>query len=256
MAWQCRSSPPDRARTAASSPRNDLVHPKHWLISTQAASCGGTTGRRRSRTSATRCGPCSTRPRRRCPSGTSVFGVVFVFDLWRGVDGATRREARRRRWRRHGAVAPSPRSRPRGDAIDATHPSLFTGPERAPAPRLDIARGRRGQPGRRLRDQHHALDGLDGPDGPDHDAAREVSRMFVLASSRGPWRGRRSPRVAVWYEHTRLHGGSVVGKGVRAPCARARSAARRRRRASGRRATRGPPTTASSSGPPRARGWR
>ena len=188
----------DGASTAASSPRNDLVRPKHWLISTQAASCGGTTGRRRSRTSATRCGPCSTRPRRRCPSGTSVFGVVFVFDLWRGVDGATRREARRRRWRRHGAVAPSPRSRPRGDAIDATHPSLFTGPERAPAPRLDIARGRRGQPGRRLRDQHHALDGLDGPDGPDHDAAREVSRMFVLASSRGPWRrGRRESRYGM-----------------------------------------------------------
>ena len=95
----------DGASTAASSPRNDLVHPKHWLISTQAASCGGTTGRRRSRTSATRCGPCSTRPRRRCPSGTSVFGVVLVFALWRGVDGATRREgaasamasARRRR---------------------------------------------------------------------------------------------------------------------------------------------------------------
>ena len=36
------SSPLDRARTAASSPRNDLVkncrvHPTHWLISTQAA---------------------------------------------------------------------------------------------------------------------------------------------------------------------------------------------------------------------------
>ena len=35
------SSPLDRARTAASSPRNDLVkncrvHPTHWLISTQA----------------------------------------------------------------------------------------------------------------------------------------------------------------------------------------------------------------------------
>jgi hypothetical protein len=34
------SSPLDRARTAASSPRNDLVknyrvHPAHWLISTQ-----------------------------------------------------------------------------------------------------------------------------------------------------------------------------------------------------------------------------
>ena len=34
------SSPLDRARTAASSPRNDLlkncrVHPSHWLISTQ-----------------------------------------------------------------------------------------------------------------------------------------------------------------------------------------------------------------------------
>ena len=29
------SSPLDRARTAASSPRNDLVHPTHWLISTQ-----------------------------------------------------------------------------------------------------------------------------------------------------------------------------------------------------------------------------
>merc|ERR1712093_945000 len=70
-------------------------------------------------------------------------------------------------------------------------------PERAPAPRLDIARGRRGQPGRRLRDQHHALDGLDGPDGPDHDAAREVSRMFVLASSRGPWRGRRESRYGM-----------------------------------------------------------
>ena len=25
----------DRARTAAPSPRNDLVHPTHWLISTQ-----------------------------------------------------------------------------------------------------------------------------------------------------------------------------------------------------------------------------
>ena len=101
------SLPLDRARAAASSPRNDLVHPKHWLISTQAASCGGTTGRRRSRTSATRCGPCSTRPRRRCPSGTSVFGVVFVFDLWRAVDGATRREA-------HGVgAAPSLRRRAR-----------------------------------------------------------------------------------------------------------------------------------------------
>ena len=37
-------SPLDRARTAASSPRNDLVkncrvHPSHWLISTQAAGC-------------------------------------------------------------------------------------------------------------------------------------------------------------------------------------------------------------------------
>ena len=36
------SSPLDRARTAASSPRNDLVkncrvHPTHWLISTQVA---------------------------------------------------------------------------------------------------------------------------------------------------------------------------------------------------------------------------
>jgi hypothetical protein len=36
------SSPLDRARTAASSPRNDLVkncrvHPSHWLISTQLA---------------------------------------------------------------------------------------------------------------------------------------------------------------------------------------------------------------------------
>ena len=29
MAWRCRSSPLDRARTAASSPRNDLVHPTH-----------------------------------------------------------------------------------------------------------------------------------------------------------------------------------------------------------------------------------
>ena len=29
------SSPLDRARTAASLPRNDLVHPTHWLISTQ-----------------------------------------------------------------------------------------------------------------------------------------------------------------------------------------------------------------------------
>ena len=29
------SSPLDRARTAASSPRNDLVKPTHWLISTQ-----------------------------------------------------------------------------------------------------------------------------------------------------------------------------------------------------------------------------
>ena len=38
------SSPLDRARSAASSPRNDLVkncrvHPSHWLISTQAAGC-------------------------------------------------------------------------------------------------------------------------------------------------------------------------------------------------------------------------
>ena len=30
------SLPLDRARTAASSPRNDLVHPKHWLISTRS----------------------------------------------------------------------------------------------------------------------------------------------------------------------------------------------------------------------------
>jgi hypothetical protein len=39
------SSPLDRARTAASSPRNDLVkncrvHPTHWLISTQTATGG------------------------------------------------------------------------------------------------------------------------------------------------------------------------------------------------------------------------
>ena len=33
------SSPLDRARTAASSPRNDLVHPTHWLISTQSFAC-------------------------------------------------------------------------------------------------------------------------------------------------------------------------------------------------------------------------
>ena len=31
------SSPLDGASTAASSPRNDLVHPTHWLISTQVA---------------------------------------------------------------------------------------------------------------------------------------------------------------------------------------------------------------------------
>ena len=37
MAWR-GSSPLDRARTAASSPRNDLVHPTHWLISTQVGS--------------------------------------------------------------------------------------------------------------------------------------------------------------------------------------------------------------------------
>ena len=40
------SSPLDRARTAASSPRNDLVkncrvHPTHWLISTQRGTCRG-----------------------------------------------------------------------------------------------------------------------------------------------------------------------------------------------------------------------
>ena len=39
------SSPLDRARTAASSPRNDLVkncrvHPTHWLISTQLVTLG------------------------------------------------------------------------------------------------------------------------------------------------------------------------------------------------------------------------
>ena len=39
------SSPLDRARTAASSPRNDLVkncrvHPSHWLISTQVVASG------------------------------------------------------------------------------------------------------------------------------------------------------------------------------------------------------------------------
>ena len=37
MAWRCGSSPPDRARMAASSPRSDLVkncqmHPTHWLM--------------------------------------------------------------------------------------------------------------------------------------------------------------------------------------------------------------------------------
>ena len=118
------SSPLDRARTAAPSPRNDLVHPKHWLISTQAASCGGTTGRRRSRTSATRCGPCSTRPRRRCPSGTSVFGVVFVFDLWRGVDGATRREAHGVGTRRRSVAALAfERRRHRRDSPFALHRS-------------------------------------------------------------------------------------------------------------------------------------
>ena len=118
------SLPLDGASTAASSPRNDLVHPKHWLISTQAASCGGTTGRRRSRTSATRCGPCSTRPRRRCPSGTSVFGVVFVFDLWRGVDGATRREAHGVGTRRRSVAAlASERRRHRRDSPFALHRS-------------------------------------------------------------------------------------------------------------------------------------
>ena len=40
MAWRCRFLTVDRARTATSSPRNDLVkscrvHPTHWLISTQ-----------------------------------------------------------------------------------------------------------------------------------------------------------------------------------------------------------------------------
>ena len=118
------SLPLDGASTAASSPRNDLVHPKHWLISTQAASCGGTTGRRRSRTSATRCGPCSTRPRRRCPSGTSVFGVVFVFDLWRGVDGATRREAHGVGTRRRSVAALAfERRRHRRDSPFALHRS-------------------------------------------------------------------------------------------------------------------------------------
>ena len=34
-------SPLDRARTAASSPRNDLVHPTHWLISTQPLTLAG-----------------------------------------------------------------------------------------------------------------------------------------------------------------------------------------------------------------------
>ena len=34
------SSSLDRARTAASSPRNDLVHPTHWLISTQRPTIG------------------------------------------------------------------------------------------------------------------------------------------------------------------------------------------------------------------------
>ena len=39
-AWRCRPPPLDRARMAASSPRNDLVkncrvHPAHWLIYTQ-----------------------------------------------------------------------------------------------------------------------------------------------------------------------------------------------------------------------------
>ena len=43
------SSPLDRARTAASSPRNDLVknspvHPPHWLISTQVALLGSAYG--------------------------------------------------------------------------------------------------------------------------------------------------------------------------------------------------------------------
>ena len=35
IAWRCRFLAARRARTAASSPRNDLVHPTHWLISTQ-----------------------------------------------------------------------------------------------------------------------------------------------------------------------------------------------------------------------------
>ena len=44
------SSPLDRARTAASSPRNDLVkncrvHPTHWLLSTQAATALSIVGR-------------------------------------------------------------------------------------------------------------------------------------------------------------------------------------------------------------------
>ena len=35
MAWRCGLLPLDSTSTAAPSPRNDLVHPTHWLISTQ-----------------------------------------------------------------------------------------------------------------------------------------------------------------------------------------------------------------------------
>ena len=45
MAWRCRFLQLERARTAASSPRNDLVknyrvHPTHWLISAQVEVMG------------------------------------------------------------------------------------------------------------------------------------------------------------------------------------------------------------------------
>ena len=62
------SSPLDRARTAASSPRNLVkncrVHPTHWLISTQARSPRGSTRRRRRFSRSARSGG-SRRSRRR-----------------------------------------------------------------------------------------------------------------------------------------------------------------------------------------------
>ena len=74
------SSPLDRARSAASLPRNDLVkncrvHPTHRLISTQPSTCRGQSKRAASRASSAGC-----RPRRRPGAPAAASGTSWARD--------------------------------------------------------------------------------------------------------------------------------------------------------------------------------